>query len=68
MATCKYCGRQFSPSVAESEYDSDSYICNHSLEGTYGCFDGLCAEFAITECMESYPQGLEDCNALGDDD
>ena len=68
MAVCTRCGRRYNPSLAEEDYDNDTYIRENNLEGTYGNFTNHCAGCAVEEVMAAYPQGLEDLSYLLDDD
>ena len=56
MAKCTFCGREFDPDVSELEYDRDSFIRKNKLKGTYHDHTGCCADCAVQEVMDRYPQ------------
>ena len=51
MARCKGSGREYKPCLSSWEFDNDSYILEHGMNGTYRKYHDLCADCAIAECM-----------------
>ncbi len=68
MAICTRCGSEFDPADAAEEFAANDYIDEMGLAYSYESMSDLCAECAIQDVYDNYPQGIEDMSwHLGDD-